>query len=180
MANYVTTRVTIVCNEEAQVVVDQWREAIDNMSNEDYKMIWKLYGVEEDDVDYNWWVENVGSKWCYADDVYDNNFTLVSAWDWPDKFVSWMSDQVIAIDENATVTVTYEDEMPNFVGYHVFTGHGDRGETVDWDELVEMTKKAIPELNDLDEDTDEYFDMLHDNVWDAVYAWQDKNIAEGE
>lgn len=179
MANHVTTRVTVVCNEAAQVVVDQWADAIDGMSNDDYKMVWKLFEDGPELADYNWCIENIGSKWCYVDDVFDNNFTLVSAWDWPDKFVSWMADQVIAIDEDAYVTVTYEDEQPNFVGYHVFTGHGDRGDHIDWDTLVEMTKQAVPELLELEEDSDEYFDVLYDNIWDAVYAWQDKNIVEG-
>lgn len=177
MANHVTTRVSIECNEAAQVVVEQWREAIDGMSNDDYKMVWKLFGVTAEEVDYNWSIENIGSKWCYADDIYDNNFTLVSAWDWPNKFVEWMAEQVIALDEDATITVTYEDEQPNFVGYHVYTSLGDRGDFIDWDTLVEMTKQAIPELTQLEEDTDEYFDMLYDNIWDAVYAWQEDGLA---
>ncbi len=177
MANHVTTRVTIDCNEAAQVVVEQWREAIEGMDNDDYKMVWKLFGVAAEEVTYEWSAENIGSKWCYSDDIYDNNFTLVSAWTWPDKFVEWMAEKVIALDEDATITVTYEDEGANFVGYHVFTNIGDRGDSIDFDALVEMVKKAVPEINDLDEDSDEYFDMVQENIWDAVYAWQDEGLA---
>ena len=177
MANHVTTRVTIDCNEAAQVVVDQWREAIEGMSNDDYKMVWKLFGIDAEDATYEWLIENIGSKWCYADDIYDNNFTLVSAWDWPNKFVEWMAEQVIALDEDAVITVTYEDEMPNFVGYHVYSNYGDRGDVIDHDRLTEMVKEAIPELSQLDEDTDEYFELLQDNIWDAVWAWQEDGIA---
>ena len=177
MANHVTTRVTIDCNDKAQIIVDQWRTAIEAMDNDDYKMVWKLFDVTAEEVDYNWSIENIGSKWCYSDDIYDNNFTLVSAWDWPNKFVEWMAEQVIALDENATVTVTYEDEMPNFVGYHVYTKLGERGNFIDWDTLIEMVKTAIPEFGQLEEGTDEYFDVLYDNIWDAVYAWQEDGIA---
>lgn len=177
MANHVTTRVTIDCNDKAQVIVDQWQAAIDAMSNEDYKMVSKLFDVDPEVIDYNWMIENVGSKWCYADDYYDNNFTLVSAWDWPCKFVEWMAEQVIALDEDACITVTYEDEMPNFVGYHVFTKQGDRGDVISHETIAEMVKNAIPELSQLDEESDEYFEMLQDNIWDAVYAWQDDGIA---
>lgn len=176
MANHVTTRVTIDCNDKAQVIVDQWQAAIEGMDNDDYKMVWKLFDVNAEDVDYNWWIENVGSKWCYSDDIYDNNFTLVSAWDWPNKFVEWMAEQVIALDEDATITVTYEDEMPNFVGYHVYTKLGERGDVISHDTLVEMVANAIPELSQLDEESDEYFEMVQDNIWDAVYAWQDDGI----
>ncbi len=177
MANHVTTRVTIDCNETAQVVVEQWREAIEGMDNDDYKMVWKLFGVTAEEVTYQWSLENIGSKWCYSDDIYDNNFTLVSAWDWPDKFVGWMAERVIALDEDASITVTYEDEGANFVGYHVFTKLGDRGDSTDFDTLVEMVKTAVPEIVELEEGTDEYFDMLYDNIWDAVYAWQEDGLA---
>ena len=176
MANHVTTRVLSDCNEKAQVVVDQRREAIEGMDNDDYKMVWKLFGIDAEDATYEWLIENIGSKWCYSDDIYDNNFTLVSAWDWPDKFVAWMAEQVIGLDEDATITVTYEDEQPNFVGYHVFTKLGERGDFIDYDTLVEMVKEAIPELSQLEESTDEYFDVLYDNLWDAVWAWQEDGI----
>jgi hypothetical protein len=178
MANHVTTRVTIDCNEAAQVVVEQWREAIEGMDNDDYKMVWKLFGIDAEEVTHQWLIENLGSKWCYSDDIYDNNFTLVSAWDWPDKFVAWMAEQVIALDEDASITVTYEDEGANFVGYHVFTKLGDRGDSTDFDTLVEMVKTAVPEIVELEEGTDEYFDMLYDNIWDAVYAWQEDGLAQ--
>ena len=177
MANHVTTRVTIDCNEAAQVVVDQWREAIEGMDNDDYKMVWKLFGIAAEEATYQWLIENIGSKWCYSDDIYDNNFTLVSAWDWPDKFVGWMAERVIALDEDASIAVTYEDEGANFVGYHVFTKLGDRGDSTDFDSLVEMVKKAVPEIVDLEEGSDEYFDMLYDNIWDATYAWQEDGLS---
>jgi hypothetical protein len=177
MANHVTTRVTIDCNETAQVVVEHWREAIEGMDNDDYKMVWKLFGLDAEEVTHQWLIENIGSKWCYSDDIYDNNFTLVSAWDWPDKFVAWMAEQVIGLDQDATITVTYEDEGANFVGYHVFTKLGDRGDSTDFDSLVEMVKKAVPEIVELEEGSDEYFDMLYDNIWDATYAWQEDGLS---
>jgi len=176
MANHVTTRVTIDCNEAAQVVVDQWVSTIEGMSTENYKMVWNLFGVPAESVDYKWMSNNVGSKWCYIEEFHDNTFNLISAWNWPDKFVEWLAEKVIALDENSTITVTYEDEMPNFVGYHVFTSIGDRGDTMDYDDLVRIVEAKIPELTRLDEDTDEYFDMLHENIWECVYEWQDAGI----
>ena len=176
MANHVTTRVTIDCNDKAQVIVDQWQAAIEGMDNDDYKMIWKLFGVDAETVDFNWWIENVGSKWCYADDIYDNTFVLISAWDHPSKFVDWISEQVLAIDEDATITVTFEDEMPNFAGYRIITALGERSDEISHDNLVELVKNAIPELNDLDDESDEYFDTIQENIWEAIYMWQDEGI----
>jgi hypothetical protein len=175
MANNVTSQVTIECNEAAQVIVDSWQAAIHAM-DDDYKMVWKLYDVPAEDVDGLWCIENLGSNWCYSTDIDDNTFSLVSAWDAPQKFVEWMAEKVLAIDENATITLTYEDDSFNFVGYHVWTSVGDRGDTLDFDDLVAMTKVAVPELNESEEGSDEYFDLLYDNICDAAYVWQDSGL----
>ena len=103
---------------------------------------------------------------------------MTSAWDWPIKFIDWMSTQILAIDEDATITVTYEDEGANFAGYHIYTSLGERGDAIDWDDLVKMVTEAIPEITELEESSDEYFDMLYDNIWDAVYKWQDEQIEQ--
>ena len=42
MANHVTSRVDIQCNEAAQVLVEQWITTVDAMSDEDHKMVWNL------------------------------------------------------------------------------------------------------------------------------------------
>ena len=108
MANHVTSRVDIQCNEAAQVLVEQWITTVDAMSDEDHKMVWNLMENVPDDVTYEWTTVNIGTKWCYVEEIYDNTLVLVSAWDFPIKFTDWVSQQILAIDEDATITVTYD------------------------------------------------------------------------
>ena len=183
MANSVTSRVDIQCNEAAQVLVEKWVKAIETMdtvvrNGDSCKYVWNIMDNVPDEVTYEWTADNIGTKWCYFEDMYDNTFVMTSAWDWLIKFIDWMTTQILAIDEDATITVTYEDESPNFVGYHIYTKLGERGDAIDWDDLVQMVTEAIPEITELDEDSDAYFDMLHENIWDAVYKWQDDQIEQ--
>lgn len=176
MANHVKTRVSINCNEKAQIIVDRWREAIEQMSDDQYKMVWRLFEVTEEEVTYEWMLQKIGSKWCYVEETWDNEFSLVSAWDWPAGLVDWMTDQVLALDEDATITVTYEDEMPNFIGYQFYDRFGSVGDGIDYDTLSELVETQVAELADVEPDSDEYFDILHEHIWDVAYQWQDEKL----
>jgi hypothetical protein len=180
MANHVTSRVEIQCNEAAQVLVEQWITALDAMDDAEHKMVWHLMENVPDEVTYEWTTVNIGTKWCYAEEVYDNTLVLVSAWDFPIKFTDWVSQQILAIDEDATITVTYEDDGANFTGYHIYTSLGERSDCIDYDDLVRLTEQRITELADLDEDGDEYFDMMQENIFDSIYLWQDEQVAKTE
>jgi hypothetical protein len=180
MANHVTSRVEIQCNEAAQVLVEKWVTIVDAMDNSDHKMVWNLMENVPDEVTYEWTTVNIGTKWCYVEEIYDNTLVLESAWDFPIKFTDWVSEQILAIDEDATITVTYEDEGANFAGYHIYTSLGERSDCIDYDELVALTEQKITELADLDPDGDEYFDMMQENIFDSIYLWQDEQVAKTE
>jgi hypothetical protein len=180
MANHVTSRVEIQCNEAAQVLVEKWVTIVDAMDNSDHKMVWNLMENVPDEVTYEWTSVNIGTKWCYVEEIYDNTLVLESAWDFPIKFTDWVSEQILAIDEDATITVTYEDEGANFAGYHIYTSLGERSDCIDYDELVALTEQKITELADLDPDGDEYFDMMQENIFDSIYLWQDEQVAKTE
>lgn len=185
MANHVTSRVEIQCNEAAQVLVEKWATAIEAMDSvtlngDECKYVWNLMENVPDEITYEWTTVNIGTKWCYVEEVYDNTLVLVSAWDFPIKFTDWVSEQILAIDEDATVTVTYEDEGANFAGYHIYTSLGERSDCIDYDELVKLTEGHIKELADLDPDGDEYFDMMQENIFDSIYLWQDEQVAKTE
>jgi hypothetical protein len=180
MANHVTSRVEIQCNEAAQVLIEKWVTIVDAMDNSDHKMVWNLMENVPDEVTYEWTSVNIGTKWCYVEEIYDNTLVLESAWDFPIKFTDWVSEQILAIDEDATITVTYEDEGANFAGYHIYTSLGERSDCIDYDELVALTEQKITELADLDPDGDEYFDMMQENIFDSIYLWQDEQVAKTE
>lgn len=180
MANHVTSRVEIKCNEAAQVLVDQWITAVDALDDEEHKMVWNLMENIPDEITYEWTADNIGTKWCYIEEIYDKTFVLVSAWDCPIKFTDWLSEQILAIDEDASIIVTYEDDGANFTGYHVYTSLGVRSDYIDYDDLVALTEQRITELVDLNPDGDDYFDMLQENIFDTIYTWQDEQVAKTE
>lgn len=172
MANHVSTQIKIDCNVEAQSLIDRWKGLVDYSSPD----VSKLYEVDSESVDYNWLIENVGTKWCHVDEIFDDTICLTSAWDYPHKFVEWVAEKIFEVDDSATIIVTYSDEMPNFAGYRIITSVGDRENSIDWDTIVDMTTEENPTLKNLDEDSDEYFEELHEHVWQVIYAWQDREI----
>jgi len=77
-----------------------------------------LYDGTEDTRD--WWLENVGAKWCYLDDVDSSDDTvylsLVSAWDFPEGLFFKLSDFLREQYAGAKMEGTFEDEGYCFIG----------------------------------------------------------------
>jgi hypothetical protein len=173
MANNVTTRIAFVCNEQAMELVNQWFAKIDT---DVHASVTSLFDVAREDITWEWMLENIGSKWCYLDMTWENSMRVVSAWDWPEHFVQWMADKIIAIDPDARLEVEYEDEMPNFIGYHIFTALGNTGSFLDSDQIAAMIRREVPALEELDEDSDEYYDMLWEHSNDICNHWQERGL----
>ena len=174
MANNVTTRVAFVCNEQAMDLVNQWFAKIDT---DPHASVTTLFDVADEDLTWDWMMANIGSRWCYADQMWENCLHLVSAWDWPQQFVQWMADEIITIDPDARVEVEYEDESPNFVGYHLFNAVGcGVGASIDSDHIEALIRREIPALEELEVDSDEYHDMLWENSWDICHNWQERGL----
>jgi hypothetical protein len=87
-----------------------------------------------------------------------------------------MADQIIAIDPDARLEIEYEDECPNFIGYHIFTALGDTGSSLDSDQIEAMIRREVPALEELEEDSDEYYDMLWENSNDICDNWQERGL----
>lgn len=134
---------------------------------------------------------NVGSKWCYFNDWYEDGFNLESAWSYPDDGVEWILDQVASVDPNFVATVFYEDEAYNFAGVRVYRGEntGDiccsvevEGDEYDYDQIMELMLESVEGLYDEwnegeQELTDEGWDLYHDNI-DDVLSINFNDIAE--
>lgn len=67
-----------------------------------------------------WWIENVGAKWCYLDDVDISDdtvyLTVVSAWDFPEGMFFKLTDFLREQYAGATLQCTFEDESYCFIG----------------------------------------------------------------
>lgn len=115
----------------------------------------------EDTMKYSWTTENIGPKWCYIEDMecgYDieNPFIRTcSAWSAPIEGVEKLLEVLSELDDGIIVTVTYEDEMPNFMGWCVYKG----------DELVDSCQYEGDEIRN------GIFD-LHPEI---AEGWDDEN-----
>ena len=119
----------------------------------------------------NWYNENIGSKWCYLEEYDDDYLFGRSAWAAPSDGLHWLAEQLGELDPELLMNVSFEDEMPNFVGWAVFDGADlwDEGIEED-DESLDIVSKYSPDTN-LD-DEDEY----HEALWESIYDWQRENF----
>ena len=119
----------------------------------------------------NWYNENIGSKWCYLEEYDDDYLFGRSAWAPPSEGFHWLAEQLGELDPELLMNVSFEDEMPNFVGWAVFDGPNfwDEGMKDD-DEIRDIVSKYSPDTN-LD-DEDEY----HEALWESIYDWQRDNF----
>lgn len=132
---------------------------------------------------YEWTTTVIGPKWNYIEDQGDDFLYLCSAWSWPENGVMWIVDQISEVDPELIVTVTYEDEMPNFFGCAVFSKEG-YVDSCEWDdtELREDMHAQYPELvenwDDEEEDasSEEYWDIWNDNVHEFMSDRQHEYI----
>ena len=135
------------------------------------------------DWDFNTMCEEVGAKWAYATDWDESYVSTYSAWSpvlgWADMVVR----EIAKVDPNVTLVLTYEDEMPNFIGVATFDKDGlDTDNCLEWDDLRQRMCDLDPELNALyDEETEEWTDddeaweIIHEVMWDIIADWQSEN-----
>ena len=110
----------------------------------------------DDTMLYSWTTENLGTKWCYIEDIecgfdIENPYIRTcSAWSPPIEGVELLLEYLTKLDPNMITSVTYEDEMPNFMGWCVYKG----------DELIDSCQDEA------------------DDIRNGIFA-QHPNLAEG-
>ena len=120
---------------------------------------------------YSWTLENIGPKWCYLEDYSAAEEGLV-------KLLEILEEH----DPNIITSMTYEDEMPNFVGVYVYQGSECYdGFEDEWEELrdrvIAESETLTPESWDEDEDDwvdDEARDTFQEEMWEIIgdSQWQ--------
>lgn len=139
----------------------------------------------EDSETYDWTVENVGSKWCYFDegrledlDIASDTINMVSAWSVPFSAIAWFVEQIAEVDPSVVLRVSYEDEMPNFIGVALYNRDGlYQEEEWDYEEIKEGLHNEYPEMvehwdSEEEEGDEEYNDMFFENIWEYVNQLQ--------
>jgi hypothetical protein len=127
---------------------------------------------------YGFTTSRVGPKWCFIEDIDGTSIRTESAWSWPEEGFSWLFSQVAEVDKNFIGVVTYEDEMPNFIGAAVYDAEGlyeymeESGK-----DLIENLKETIDGLAEhWDEENEEFDDegneILHENLYEYIHDIQ--------
>lgn len=76
----------------------------------------------EESEQYNWAVDNIGAKWCYIEDMYEDSITGYSAWSPPTEGIESLIAELSEHDENLVSVFTYDDEALNFFGAATYEG----------------------------------------------------------
>ena len=104
----------------------------------------------------------------------------VSAWGAPIEGVERLLTAIAAICPDVVTEVTYEDEMPNFIGANFYVGLDlDDSSEWDYDEILEEAKRH----HDLEEDeegnlTEESEDIVMENIWEISHNMQQDLLSE--
>lgn len=187
MANHVSGYLSIqTISEEGQKVWDQIIEDLESKQGEnEYEIHLGHYIFEnfDDDWDFNTMCEEIGAKWAYATDWDEAGMSMYSAWSPCGEFVENVAMRIGEVDESIAIVLTYEDEMPNFIGVSTFTKDGlDTDNYLEIDELMQICRDNDPELAALwDEEKEEWndedaaWDLLHEGLWEGIGDWQADN-----
>ena len=72
---------------------------------------------------WNWYVDNVGAKWCNIEETHNGYITGYSAWSPPYNMAQNVANYIAeTYGETVYIKMTYEDEFRNFIGvYHIET-----------------------------------------------------------
>jgi hypothetical protein len=162
MANHVTSYINF------ENLSDKAEEFLENMNDE--TLLQELYS--DYDNTYGWYIDNVGAKWLTFDDIDSTNISCTSAWSPPVQFYDKLHEKLVELNSpDAVVWVTYEDEMPNFIGVYGLGKDTDYEEHLD-EEYYEDTLGMLP----YDEVSEEFNDGSDDrpNFWEEVQDWFSK------
>lgn len=185
MANHVNTYVSFYrISEEGEKKLDELYHRLENFGEEntyDYAAE-MFFGVPrpegEDNTDgpgyFSWNIEHMGAKWCTLEDPDPSGFRLTSAWSVPWDLINYVSEEIQKVDPDVFVTVDYEDEMPNFVGWATWhDGSYDEGREWEWENMVEWMRDNNEELAAMwDEEAEDWIEDKEDEARDLQWDMQ--------
>jgi hypothetical protein len=164
MANIMTTYVKVSnLNEETHKrFVDLFEDTDDLLSH--FNKIYNAEFKDYDEIDREWMLENVGSKWirieCEDLEYYDDmDLVFETAWSIP---IQYLQKMVEFIGGGAVISGTYEDESYDPIGAFVYAVGYDDSEDYEEIDLDRM-------LSD-----DEYLESVYEGLYqlrDSMYEY---------
>lgn len=176
MANHVSTWIDVQSDKQEvfQKMEDMFRGSNYKDHGDTMWLYRKLYDLDESaEYDRGDYTEAMGAKWCYIEDVtIENDFfeaSLTSAWDYPRYAIEQLWNILSEVDEEVSISFTFEDEGLNFIGGGCIW----RGELMD---TAEDWSERWPDIES--DDYDEKYDELWDLVGDAKSQMMHDMISE--
>tara|TARA_B110000305_G_C19336022_1_gene586616 strand:- start:151 stop:741 length:591 start_codon:yes stop_codon:yes gene_type:complete len=175
MANHVTTFVRF--NNINDAATQKLKDLLSPLTKDDSNFA-KIYRLPVEETNTReWYVNNVGAKWCIFDDYDDVGFNLTSAWSFPEDGIKWIINKLAEVQSDIITEVRYEDEMPNFFGVRVYKGDplGDNpieyGEDEDdIEEIRNQLNLLHPDLlEEWDDDEEEYSEDGQELYYEYIY-----------
>ena len=173
MANHVSTNLTIEGNKALMEFLQKKAELVDEKEKEDRYLAFVGAFLPEMENRRDWFSENVGAKWCYHEDFYNDGSTaeiiLTSAWYYPEYLIEHLFKICAEIDENVEIYGTFEDESYTPVGGFAINKYG-----FESDEEDELEHPDSDDYLDDDGEVDyDRYDEAMEEFYDDVYSTKD-------
>lgn len=176
MANIMTTYVKVGnLNEETHKrFVDLFEDTEDLLSH--FNKIYSTEFSDYDELDRDWMLENIGSKWisieCDDDLSYDDSMDLVleTAWSVPTEYLQKV---VEFIGDDVVVYGTYEDESYDPIGAFVYA--------VDYDDIEDYEEVELERIHEDDDYMESMYDELYqlrDSLYESYFEVIDERANE--
>ena len=186
MANNVNNYLRVEnISEKGQEVWDSFIDRINALPDRGH-LTGLFYEADED----GYWIvpegvhagDAVGAKWAFSQDLDVDFMNIESAWSPVLALAEHIAQEIGKVDPEVRLVMTYEDEMPNFVGVATFTADGlDTDNDIDNDDIQELIFSEHPEIREMwDEDEcdwkegkeDEGYDAMSEVQYEMINDWQ--------
>jgi hypothetical protein len=184
MANHVSNYLAVQ-GELSEAGQKVWNEFVVEQLEKDGNL-YKFIFDSEEEYDRGVMCERIGAKWAVSEDFDESGVSITSAWGPVGPFAEMVAEKIGEVDPDVRLALTYEDEMPNFVGVATFTKDGmEMDESIEHEEILELVLDREPQLREwYDEDAEEWIeeheeeamDLLSDVQWDVINEWQQRII----
>ena len=173
MANHVQTH--IVVKSDNPQVYQKLMDMFDNTTWKDWENTMFIYnlvtGNEDDEYDREEYIERIGAKWAYIDEVDiekdDATIDITSAWDYVEGFIYELSYMLSQIDPKVIIEFDYEDESMNPVG----------GGAIYKEDLISFETERFGEWPD---ENDDDYDLLVDEHYEKIWHQKEEFIKEAK
>jgi len=177
MANHVWTR-TYVHSDKKEVhnKIEEWYGNLD--WNNVRGVVDPIFGK-----DWKYDIDLIGSKWIVVEDGdmggdKETYINFCSAWCAPIAFMEEFTSVILAMDENATIEFTGDEESDDFL----FAGYGSIN-GFKWDEEDGLERPWEEECEEEGIDYDDAIDKFYDEVNETtslMLEWCKKEVDKGE